>query len=92
MIYDFVDKIGNFRVENSNVISPEPKTEIEDYDKLLIEKVQYGEMTPEEAADDLLEFAKGKFYNQDIEKGRNIWISDVSARFFYSGRIYEGWK
>ena len=60
-IYDFVDKIGNFPVENSNVISPEPKTEIEDYDKLLIEKVQYGEMTPEEAAKDLLEFAKGKF-------------------------------
>ena len=91
MIYDFVDKIGNFPVENSNVISPEPKTEIEDYDKLLIEKVQYGEMTPEELQTICSNLQKENS-NQDIEKGRNIWISDVSARFFYSGRIYEGWK
>lgn len=61
MIYDFVDKIGNFPAENCNVISPEPKTEIEDQDKLLIEKVQYGELTPEEAAKDLIEFAQSKF-------------------------------
>lgn len=61
VIYDFVDKIGNFPLEDSNVISPEPKTEIEDQDKLLVEKVQYGELTPEEAAQKLVEFAQSKF-------------------------------
>lgn len=61
VIYDFVDKIGKFPLEDSNVISPEPKTEIEDQDKLLVEKVQYGELTPEEAAQKLVEFAQSKF-------------------------------
>lgn len=61
LIYDFVDKIGNFPTEDSNVISPEPKVEIEDQDKLLIEKVQYGEVTPEEAAQELIDFAQSKF-------------------------------
>lgn len=61
MIYDFVDKIGSFPVEDCNVISPDPKTEIEDMDKLLIEKVQYGELTAEEAAQQLIEFAESKF-------------------------------
>ena len=61
LIYDFVDRIGNFPQEDFNVISPEPKTEIEDYDKLLIEKVQYGDMTPQEAAQELINFAQSKF-------------------------------
>lgn len=61
MIYDFVDKIGNFPDEDCNVISPDSKTEIEDYYKLLVEKVQYGEDTPEEAAQQLIDFAQTKF-------------------------------
>lgn len=61
MIYDFVDRVGNFPKENCNVISPDPKTEIEDHYKLLIEKVQYGDTTPEEAAKQLVEFAESKF-------------------------------
>lgn len=61
MIYDFVDKIGNFPKEACNVISPDPKTEIEDQYKLLIEKVQYGDTTPAEAAAQLIEFAESRF-------------------------------
>lgn len=64
MIYDFVDKIGNFPKEDCNVISPDPKTEIEDQYKLLIEKVQYGDTTPEDAAKELIKFAEGKFTRQ----------------------------
>lgn len=64
MIYDFVDKIGNFPKEDCNVISPDPKTEIEDQYKLLIEKVQYGDVTPEDAARQLVEFAESKFTRQ----------------------------
>ena len=64
MIYDFVDKIGNFPKEDCNVISPDPKTEIEDQYKLLIEKVQYGDVTPEDAASQLVEFAESKFTRQ----------------------------
>lgn len=61
VIYDFVDKIGNFPKEDCNVISPEPKTEIEDQYKLLVEKVQYGDTSPEDAAKQLVEFAEKKF-------------------------------
>ena len=61
IIYDFVDKIGNFPKEDSNVISPDPKAEIEDQYKLLIEKVQYGDVSPEDAAKQLLDFSKSKF-------------------------------
>lgn len=64
MIYDFVDEIGNFPKEDCNVISPDPKTEIEDQYKLLIEKVQYGDVTPEDAAKQLVEFAESKFTRQ----------------------------
>ena len=64
MIYDFVDKIGNFPKEDCNVISPDPKTEIEDQYKLLLEKVQYGDVTPEDAARQLVEFAESKFTRQ----------------------------
>lgn len=64
MIYDFVDKIGNFPKEDCNVISPDPKTEIEDQYKLLIEKVQYGDVPPEDAAKQLVEFAESKFTRQ----------------------------
>ena len=63
-IYDFVDKIGNIPKEDCNVISPDPKTEIEDQYKLLIEKVQYGDVTPEDAAKQLVEFAESKFTRQ----------------------------
>lgn len=61
MIYDYVDKIGNFPKEDYNVISPDEKAEIEDQYKLLVEKVQYGDLTPEEAAKQLIDFAKSKF-------------------------------
>lgn len=61
MIYDYVDKIGNFPKEENNVISPDVKAEIEDQYKLLVEKVQYGDLTPEEAANQLIDFAKSKF-------------------------------
>lgn len=61
LVYDYVDLIGNLPKEATNVISPDPKTEIEDMDKLLIEKVQYGEVTPQDAAKQLLEFAESKF-------------------------------
>ncbi len=61
MIYDFVDKIGNFPKEDCNVISPDPKAEIEDQYKLLLEKVQYGDLTPEDAASQLIDFANSKF-------------------------------
>lgn len=61
MIYDYVDKIGNFPKEDYNVISPDEKAEIEDQYKLLVEKVQYGDLTPEDAASQLIDFAKSKF-------------------------------
>lgn len=61
MIYDYVDKIGNFPKEENNVISPDVKAEIEDQYKLLVEKVQYGDLTPEDAANQLIDFAKSKF-------------------------------
>ena len=61
MIYDFLDKVGNFPKEDFNPVSPDPKTEIEDQYKLLVEKVQYGEVKPEDAAQQFIDFAKSKF-------------------------------
>ena len=61
LIYDFVDKIGKFPKEECNVISPDQKDEIEDQDKLLIEKVQYGELSAEKAAKELVDFSQSKF-------------------------------
>lgn len=61
IIYDFVDKIGSFPKEDCNVISPDPKAEIEDQYKLLMEKVQYGDLTPKDAAQQLIDFAISKF-------------------------------
>lgn len=61
LIYEFVDRVGNFPSEDYNVISPDPKAEIEDQYKLFVEQVQYGDLTPEEAAKQLIEFAKSKF-------------------------------
>lgn len=61
MIYDYVDKIGSFPKEDCNVISPDEKAEIEDHYKLLVEKVQYGDLTPEDAAKQLIDFAASKF-------------------------------
>ena len=57
----FVDLIGSFETGDINVISPEPKTEIEDYYNLTIQKVIYDELTADEAAKDIFEFAKSKF-------------------------------
>ncbi len=61
VVNEFVNLIGSFPTGEVNVISPEPKTEIEDYYKLLIEKVIYKEMTADEAAKEIFEFAKSKF-------------------------------
>lgn len=60
-MYDFVDKIGSFETGEVNVISPAPKTEIEDQYKLIMDKVVFGELTPEQAAQELYTFAAGKF-------------------------------
>lgn len=60
-IYNFIDKVGNFPDEGYNAISPAPKAEIEEHYKLLIDKVIYDELTPEEAANDFYEFSNSKF-------------------------------
>ncbi len=60
-MYQFVDLIGTFETGEINVISPAQKTEIEDQYKLFMEKVIYGEVTPEEAAQGIYDFAQKKF-------------------------------
>lgn len=60
-MYNFVSLIGSFKTGEINVISPAPKTEIEDQYKLLIEQVIYDEKTPEQAAQEIYDFAKQKF-------------------------------
>lgn len=60
-VYDFVDLIGSFESGEVNPVSPTPKTEIEDQYKILIEQVIYGEKTAQEAANEIYEFASGKF-------------------------------
>lgn len=60
-VNEYVNLVGSFPTGEVNVISPEQKTEIEDYYKLIVEKVIYGEMTPEVAAKDFYDFAKSKF-------------------------------
>jgi len=60
-VTEFVNLIGSYEVGETNPISPPPSQEIQDYYKLIIEKVIYGEMTAEEAAKDYYEFAKSKF-------------------------------
>lgn len=60
-VNDFVNLIGSFEVGEVNPVSPEPSQEIQDYYKLIIEKVIYGEMTAEDAAKDFYDFAKSKF-------------------------------
>ncbi|MDF2803691.1 MAG: extracellular solute-binding protein family 1 [Anaerocolumna sp.] len=60
-MYNFVDLIGTFETGEINVVSPAEKTEIEDQYKLFMEKVIYGEATPEEAAQGIYDFAQKKF-------------------------------
>jgi multiple sugar transport system substrate-binding protein len=60
-VNEFVNLIGSYEVGETNPISPEPSQEIQDYYKLIIEKVIYGEMTADQAAKDYYDFAKAKF-------------------------------
>lgn len=62
LMYNYIDLIGSFETGGEiNVISPEQKTIIEDQYKLLIEQVIYGEKTPEEAANEIFNFATEQF-------------------------------
>ena len=61
VMYNFVDLIGTFKTGDVNVISPECKTIIEDQYKLLVEQVIYGDKTPEEAAQEIYDFASKQF-------------------------------
>lgn len=61
IMYNFVDLIGSFETGEVNVISPESKTIIEDQYKLLVEQVIYGDKTPEEAAQEIYDFASKQF-------------------------------
>ncbi|NLO10380.1 MAG: extracellular solute-binding protein [Clostridiales bacterium] len=60
-VNEFVNLIGSYEVGETNPISPAPSQEIQDYYKLIIEKVIYGEMTADQAAKDYYDFAKSKF-------------------------------
>ena len=60
-VNEFVNLIGSYEVGETNPISPEPSQEIQDYYKLIIEKVIYGEMNADEAAKEYYDFAKSKF-------------------------------
>lgn len=60
-MYNFVDLIGSFKTGEINVISPQPKAEIEDQYKLLMDQVAYGEKTSEQAAKEIYDFAASKF-------------------------------
>lgn len=60
-VNEFVNLIGSYEVGETNPISPEPSQEIQDYYKLIIEKVIYGDMTADDAAKDFYDFAKSKF-------------------------------
>ena len=62
LMYSYLDLVGTFKTGGEvNVISPEEKTIIEDQYKLLIEQVIYGDKTPEEAANELFDFASKQF-------------------------------
>lgn len=60
-VNEFVNLIGSYEVGEFNPISPAPSQEIQDYYKLIIEKVIYGEMTAEDAAKEFYDFAKSRF-------------------------------
>ena len=60
-VNEFVNLIGSYETGEVNPISPEPSQEIQDYYKLIIEKVIYGEMDADQAAKDFYDFAKSKF-------------------------------
>lgn len=59
-VSDFVNLIGTFKTGEISVLSPTADAEIRDQYKLLIGKVTYGEMTPEEGAKEMYEFTKAK--------------------------------
>lgn len=59
-VSDFVSLIGSFETGELSVISPTADAEIRDQYKLLIGKVTYGEMSAEDAAKKMYEFAKAK--------------------------------
>lgn len=62
IMYDYVDKVGSFKTgDKVNVISPKEKTEIEDQYKLLMDKVVFGDITPEAAAKEFYDFSVAKF-------------------------------
>lgn len=60
-MYAYVDLVGSFETGVINVISPSQQAEIEDYYDLLLTQVIYDEKTPKEAAQEIYEFATGKF-------------------------------
>lgn len=60
-VNQFVNLIGSYEVGETNPISPAPSQEIQDYYKLILEKVIYGEMTADDAAKDFYDFSKAKF-------------------------------
>jgi ABC-type sugar transport system, periplasmic component len=60
-MYDYIDVIGSFETGEVNVLSPDQKVEIEDYYKLMMDQVLYGEKTPAEAAQAVFDFATEKF-------------------------------
>jgi len=62
LMYSYLDLVGSFETGGEvNVISPEQKTIIEDQYKLLIEQVIYGDKTPEDAANEIFNFANEQF-------------------------------
>ena len=60
-VNEFVNLIGSYEVGETNPISPAPSQEIQDYYKLIIQKVKYGEMTADDAAKEYYDLGKSKF-------------------------------
>ena len=61
VVFDFVSLVGTFPVGIVNVLSPPQTPQIEDYYDLLIQQVVFGEKTPEEAAQEIFDFAASRF-------------------------------
>jgi multiple sugar transport system substrate-binding protein len=58
---EFVNLVGSFEVGETNPVSPEPYQAITDYYNLTIQKVIYGELTPDEGAKGFYDFASSQF-------------------------------
>lgn len=58
---EFVNLVGSFEVGETNPVSPEPYQAITDYYNLTIQKVIYGELTPDEGAKGFYDFAISQF-------------------------------